>query len=205
MHRAGIAPADKTTRVSGMSARRERVETPSRKAQTREALLMAFRDLFFEHGYEAIRVGDIISRAGVGRSTFYEHYRSKHALYADSLQRTASRLAIIADATTTVGDLIPLFEHFWEMRGKSRRLHNAVARRQLVRTLAGMLQQRLPTWSSGEADPARCAFLAFGLANMLVGTIVAWQAGDLDCRPAVFARELRAVVVAAVASLKDRA
>ena len=52
------------------------MEAQSRKAQTKEALLTAFRDLFFERGYEAIRVGDIIARAGVGRSTFYEHYRS---------------------------------------------------------------------------------------------------------------------------------
>ena len=40
---------------------------------------------------------------------------------------------------------------------------------------------------------------------MLVGTIVAWQADDLDCRPAVLAHELRGIVVAAIDSLKGRA
>jgi AcrR family transcriptional regulator len=180
------------------------VEAHSRKARTKEALLAAFRDLFFERGYEAIRVGDIIVRAGVGRSTFYEHYRSKHALYAESVERTASRIAIIVDASTTANDLIPLFEHFWEMRGKSRRLHNATARRHLVRMLSGLLQQRLLARVSNEADPARCAVVAFGLSQMLVGTIIAWQAGELDCSPAPLARELLALVEAAVALLEGR-
>jgi AcrR family transcriptional regulator len=177
------------------------VEVHSRKARTKEALLTAFRDLFVERGYEAIRVGDIIARAGVGRSTFYEHYRSKHALYAESVERTASRIAIIVNASTKADDLIPLFEHFWEMRGKSRRLHSPTARRQLVRGLAGLLQQRLLARLGREADPARCSVVAFGLAQMLVGTIIAWQAGEFDCPPAPLARELSGLVAAAVASL----
>ena len=117
------------------------------------------------------------------------------------MERTASRIAIIVDAPTKLDDLIPLFDHFWEMRGKSRRLHNTSARRQLVRMLSGHLQQRIVTRVSGEGDPGRCAVVAFGLAQMLVGTIIAWQAGELDCRPASLARELFALVEAAVASL----
>lgn len=204
MTRPSSLSADKMARLSGMDTSRKRADAHSRKGRTREALLAAFRDLFFERGYEAIRVGDIIARAGVGRSTFYEHYRSKHALYAESVGRTASRIAIIADAATKADDLLPLFEHFWEMRGKSRRLHTVTARRQLVRMLAGLLQQRLSARATSAAEPARCAIVAFGLAEMLVGTIIAWQAGEIDCRPAPLTRELHGLVGAAVTALEGR-
>jgi AcrR family transcriptional regulator len=173
----------------------------SRKARTKEALLSAFRDLFYERGYEAIRVGDIIARAGVGRSTFYEHYRSKQALYAQSLERTASRLAIIVDTSTEADDLIPLFEHFWENRGKSRRLHGTTARRQLVRMLAGLLERQLIESTARGSDPGSRAVAAFALAEMLVGSITAWQAGEIGRDPSQFARELNAVVAAVVAAL----
>jgi AcrR family transcriptional regulator len=172
----------------------------SRKVQTREALLSAFGDLFVERGYEAIRVGDIIARAGVGRSTFYEHYRSKHALYAQSLERIAAHIAVIVDPSTKADDLIPLFEHFWQNRGRSRRLNNATARRELVRALARLLATRLAPSGGCRTSPEPLTVLAFALAELLVGTVTAWQAGEVGCNPTQFTRELFAVVARAAAT-----
>jgi AcrR family transcriptional regulator len=170
----------------------------SRKVQTNEALLSAFGDLFVERGYEAIRVGDIIARAGVGRSTFYEHYPSKHALYAQSLERIARHIAVIVEPSTKADDLIPLFEHFWQNRGRSRRLNNAIARRELVRALARLLAGKLAKNAKSGTSP-HSTVLAYALAEMLVGTITAWQAGEIDRNPGQFTRELFAVVASAVA------
>jgi AcrR family transcriptional regulator len=172
----------------------------SRKVRTKEALLSAFGELFVEQGYEAIRVGDIIARAGVGRSTFYEHYRSKHALYAQSLERIAAHIAVIVDSSKKADDFIPLFEHFWENRGSSRRLNNAAARRELIRTLARLLATRLATQAGRRMSPEAHTVLAFALAEMLVGSITAWQAGEIDRNPTQFTRELCAIVARAVAT-----
>jgi AcrR family transcriptional regulator len=48
----------------------------------REGLLA----LMVERGYEALTVQDILDRAGVGRATFYEHFRGKDDLLRRSLE-----------------------------------------------------------------------------------------------------------------------
>jgi AcrR family transcriptional regulator len=47
------------------------------KPTTRDRLAQAAVDLFNERGYEQTTVDDIAERAGLGRATFFRHYRSK--------------------------------------------------------------------------------------------------------------------------------
>src|SRR5580693_124302 len=47
------------------------------KPTARDRLAEAAFDLFNEHGYEQTTVDDIAERAGLGRATFFRHYRSK--------------------------------------------------------------------------------------------------------------------------------
>jgi AcrR family transcriptional regulator len=47
------------------------------KPPARERLAQAAFDLFDERGYEQTTVDDIADRAGLGRTTFFRHYRSK--------------------------------------------------------------------------------------------------------------------------------
>ncbi len=49
----------------------------------REKLLLAARELFLEQGYDA-SVDAIIGRAGVARQTFYNHFKSKESLFAET-------------------------------------------------------------------------------------------------------------------------
>ncbi|MDR1996108.1 TetR/AcrR family transcriptional regulator [Azonexus sp.] len=49
----------------------------------REKLLLAARELFLEQGYEA-SVDAIIGRAGVARQTFYNHFKNKESLFAET-------------------------------------------------------------------------------------------------------------------------
>lgn len=55
--------------------------------RTRQALYDAVVRLMLERPYEDIAVPDITVEAGVGRSTFYAHFRSKDDLVARSLER----------------------------------------------------------------------------------------------------------------------
>jgi len=81
----------------------------------RERLAQAAFDLFDERGYEQTAVDDITDRAGLGRTTFFRHYRSKEdvifpdhdrmlarvkAWLESSSQRTA--LAAVSDAVRLV-------------------------------------------------------------------------------------------------------
>src|ERR1700760_3021860 len=85
------------------------------KPSARERLAQAALALFDERGYEQTTIDDITERAGLGRTTFFRHYRSKedvifpdHDLMltqvrerlASSSQRTA--VAAVSDAVRLV-------------------------------------------------------------------------------------------------------
>lgn len=56
-------------------------------------MLTAFRDLILSRGYDAVTVSDVVERANVGRSTFYEHYEDKEDLFRQSLRAIVPPLA----------------------------------------------------------------------------------------------------------------
>jgi len=66
------------------------------KLTARDRLARAAFDLFNEHGYEQTTIDDIAERAGLGRATFFRHYRSKEdVIFPDHdllLERVRDRL-----------------------------------------------------------------------------------------------------------------
>ncbi len=68
-------------------------------AQTnnREKLLLAARELFLEQGYEA-SVDAIICRAGVARQTFYNHFKSKENLFAETARGCFLEITVHLDS-----------------------------------------------------------------------------------------------------------
>ncbi len=54
--------------------------------RTRQALQSALIELILEKGYDAVSVQDIVTRANIGRSTFYTHYSSRDAVFSDSFK-----------------------------------------------------------------------------------------------------------------------
>ena len=53
---------------------------PPRLSRTQQRLREAFLALVLDVGFEQVRVGDIIARAGVNRATFDRHYHNKRDL-----------------------------------------------------------------------------------------------------------------------------
>ena len=58
----------------------ETQEGDGRRKNTRQAITDALIRLMSDRRYAAIRTTDLIQAAGVGRSTFYEHFPSKTAV-----------------------------------------------------------------------------------------------------------------------------
>ncbi|MFC4942031.1 TetR/AcrR family transcriptional regulator [Pseudonocardia sp. GCM10023141] len=52
-----------------------------------DAALQAALDLFWERGYEATAVSDLVERLGVGKASLYATFGSKHELYLAALDR----------------------------------------------------------------------------------------------------------------------
>lgn len=63
-----------------------------RVLRTRRLLRDAFFDLILEKGYEAVTIEDITSRADLGRTTFYLHYKDKEDLLMETVREVASEL-----------------------------------------------------------------------------------------------------------------
>jgi len=53
---------------------------------TRERILFAALELFYEHGFHAVGVDRIIARVGVTKTTFYNHFESKDDLAVEAIR-----------------------------------------------------------------------------------------------------------------------
>lgn len=153
--------------------------SPDRRVQrTRRALLDAFNVLVLDRRYEEIRVSDIIERADVGRSTFYEHY----------LDALRAPLGVLADAIAGQGEtgpLVWLMEHFWQNRARARTLLSGPQRPGTTRLTADLIEERLAT--GGEVRPAQ-RLAAIHLAEGHLGLLRAWVQGEVTASPAELAR-----------------
>ncbi len=67
-----------------------------RREKSRQAIRMALCDLTEEKGFANVAVSEVAKRAGVGRSTFYQHYRSIDAVLYEIEDLLIARLVELA-------------------------------------------------------------------------------------------------------------
>jgi AcrR family transcriptional regulator len=100
------------------------------RASARDRLAQAAFELFDERGYEQTTVDEITERAGLGRTTFFRHYRSKEdVIFPDHdrlLARISERLRTSTHGTAVaaVSDAVQLvLLHYLEEGDLARRRH----------------------------------------------------------------------------------
>jgi AcrR family transcriptional regulator len=172
--------------------------------RTRQALLGAFVQLMFDgRRYDRIRVQDLIERAGVGRSTFYEHYRSKDDVLAESIRHPFTPLANAVSVDADIGPLRAILLHFRENRVQARVIFGGSVRRRVSRILASMIEERLRARarSNGVVAPAELAVAAVAIAEGQLATIVAWSAGETTQDEAQLAQTLLRIAQATAAAI----
>ncbi len=76
----------------------EDVARDRRKQRTRKAAVGAFIELRMTEGYDAVAMTAVAERADLGRSTLYEHFRTKDDLPAAVLAEEPARLSGAAAA-----------------------------------------------------------------------------------------------------------
>ena len=150
-----------------------------RTLRTRTAVQDAFIRLIFGGRYDRISTAALIAEAGIGKSTFYEHYRSKD----DVLVAVIDPLFVpLAEAAVGRGGLIPLramLDHIWEQRALGRALFEGTPMVRLQRKLAEMIETRLD-----EASVAQCvphALMARAAAAAQLTALRAWLTGEVAC------------------------
>lgn len=88
----------------------ERKDPEARKQELLEAALR----LFDRHGYDAMRVDDILSEVGISKGGFYHHFKSKEAVLREAVHREQvnllSGLETTSDEVDPVEGLLAVFE-----------------------------------------------------------------------------------------------
>lgn len=165
-----------------------KVRKDRRVERTRAALIEAFNELFLKRPNGPVRVSDIVERANVGRSTFYEHYAGADDLHMQALARP---LAVLADAVAGrcgPDRLTWLLEHLRENRQRARSTFNGRQRDRVVRLLATMLEERLSGAETEPVIPMRLA--ALQLAEAPIALIRGWVSAEGSCSPGQLARAI---------------
>ncbi|HEY4441520.1 MAG TPA: helix-turn-helix domain-containing protein [Candidatus Elarobacter sp.] len=174
--------ADANAKLSG---------TPDRRsARTRAAILTAFYHLVLDRGYDGFTVRELIEHAGVGRSTFYEHFENKDAVFESSVARP---LVVLADAL--LDDASPellrtLVEHFRENRRFARVTFGGSARFVMERVLARLVAERLPPRPVSSAGAIPADLRPHAIAAAQLGIVAAWVTAP-SCDAEELARALR--------------
>lgn len=174
----------------------------SRPAQrTRAALFDAFVELVLERRYDRLKVGDIIARAGVGRSTFYEHYQGKDELLKEGLSGPFGVLADLVAERHDPARLQATVEHFWENRRIGNVLFAGPTRRLVAGALASLIEQRLAERAGDRTLALPPVLLAAQLAGGQIALVSAWLAGQAPASAEVIAGALHASATATLVSL----
>lgn len=140
-----------------------------------EAMRAAFVDLMFERGYHRIRVCDIVERADVGRSTFYDHFRGKDDILLLSMGWMLDTLAALVDPETGREPLAALLDHFWVRRQLARTLFVPGVQRKLRGALAAAVERRLAQLGRS-ASAARMGGVTVAAAQLAL--LEGWTRGE---------------------------
>lgn len=68
-----------------MSSRRKARSREEQRDRRREELKQAALDIFYEHGYHAAKVSQIVQAVGVAQGTFYLYFEGKQQLFGEIL------------------------------------------------------------------------------------------------------------------------
>jgi AcrR family transcriptional regulator len=180
------------------------VRADLRTDRTRSALLAAFRELILAEQFEDISVADIAARAGVSRSTLYQHFAGKDGLLAGSIAAPFSVLADTLRPGHDLSKLVILLEHFWGNRRLARAIFLGPIRRKTVAVLVGLIEKQMRAAGLSRRAvlilPMRLA--AVQLAETLLAPVIAWLLGESRCSAAVLAASLHRVAAAALAAMR---
>jgi AcrR family transcriptional regulator len=183
------------------------VKPDRRVERTRVAILGAFRELILARGYDQVSVRDVVDTAGVGRSTFYEHFDDKEDLFRESLRPLLSVLADVVGAAREPQALAFVVTHFGHNRRLARTVMTGSPRLVMSRFLGELIEDRL-TPAARESRATRplvpLPLMAGHLAEAQLGLLAVWLTGKTAYPAEAVAHALYVSTRASVAALFAR-
>jgi AcrR family transcriptional regulator len=167
-------------------------KTDRRVQRTRDRLGDALVGLMQEKPFDAITVQEVLDRAGVGRSTFYAHYRDKLDLFLSDLDEFLEAMATALSRSNNTSDRVAPVRELFAHVAQERRLYNALVESGRVHDFMELAQghfargveQRLAALPRSRAlTPAHRTALARALAGSLLSLLSWWMALDAPPPP----------------------
>ncbi|APU15877.1 MULTISPECIES: TetR/AcrR family transcriptional regulator [Actinoalloteichus] len=160
-----------------------------RVARTRASLQKALLDLARERPLDEVAVGDVTARAGVNRSSFYQHYADKETLLAEALENALHDVSTqlpevpIASGTPTMpSELITYLEHIAANAAVYRRVlgehGSTVVTARLRQRVELIVRDAVGAAHSPAHTDLPVDVVASGIAGSALGVITAWIARD---------------------------
>ena len=141
---------------------------------------------------------DVIARANVGRSTFYEHFENKRDVLEQSLAPILTPLADVLRTGRPDARLQSILAHMWDNRKLAAATFLGSSRAVVTRSLARLLEERL------EERPGRFVvarpLVAAALAAAQIALLEAWVTEEPPAEIHAMARALFQMTVAAAAA-----
>jgi len=164
----------------------------ARTSRTRNRLGTAFLELIHERPIEDITVQDVLDRTGVGRSTFYLHFRDKNDLLLSQLERFGEHMSTVLivnkEKSLRVAPVAEMFAHV-EQQNKLYRILGDAGRLNDFFDLAqgyfarGIEQRLIETGRVSKLSKPELAARANALAGSLL-SLLRWWMDRIDKEPA---------------------
>lgn len=158
-----------------------------RVERTRRALQEALFALARERPLDELTIADIVERAGVNRSSFYQHYSDKETLLADALDATAEAAGaalpeLIEPPYEPPQALYAFLEHFEANADLYRRVlvspGSAVVQARLRARIEAIVGQGVVKSGTRVFEGLPLDVVSAGIAGSALGVIQAWVARD---------------------------
>lgn len=149
--------------------------------------------LVTEENYRAVTIARIVERANVGRSTFYDHFRTKDEILLASMEWMFAILADATDQGTAPAELDNLVRHFWANRQLAKIVLAPPVEGKLRRALTARIDERLNNTARWRSDPTGRKIAAVGIAAAQLGLLTAWTRGELSGEAASISGAIRAL------------
>jgi len=104
-----------------LAGTRQRALRSDAKA-SHKALVVAARDLFAERGPDGLTIVEVAKRAGLNRSTAYQHFRSREELSQAVAEEIATELGELMKEPRGLAEQIDFFVHYFEEQPNIARL-----------------------------------------------------------------------------------
>ncbi len=118
-------------------------ELDRRQEKTRGAIANAFVELLMERDYAEVTVAAVAERANVGRSTFYEHFKTRNDLLRHSVRPLFTIVATAVEPEGASPALLAILQHFRENHALARVMFYDNSRNVLLKALTQAIEGRL--------------------------------------------------------------